>query len=102
MLLGAAACSSPEMPATASVQFQVQSPFCGPNAYPLRFSIDQVVVGTDTLRDGQLSPRFVTSPGQHRLGATVTGGVFSNFTLDTAVALVPNAVLTQIVDLYCS
>ena len=101
-LLGGLACASAEMPAAASVQFKVQSPFCGPYAYPLQYSIDEVIVGADTLSDGQLSPRFVTSPGSHRLVAAMTGGIFPNFKMDTTVTLVANASLTQIIDIYCS
>lgn len=85
------------------MQFRVQSPFCGPtNAYPLRFSIDNAVVGSDTLRDTQTSRRFATSAGPHRLGATATGGIFPGFTLDTTVTLPADTVFTQIVDIYCS
>lgn len=90
------------MPPASTVEFRVESPFCGPSAYPLRLSIDSVVVGTDTLRDGQTSPRFATTPGQHRLGAAVTGGTFSGFALDTAVTLRADTVFTEVVNLYCS
>jgi hypothetical protein len=101
-LLAAFGCSDTDMPATATVQFKVQSPFCGPHAYPLQYSIDEVIVGADTLSDGQLSPRFVTSPGSHRLVAAMTGGIFPNFKMDTTVTLAANASLTQIIDIYCS
>lgn len=102
ILLGTLGCSSPDVPAAASVQFKVQSPFCGPQAYPLQYSIDEVIVGADTLSDGQFSPRFVTSAGSHRLVAAMTGGIFPNFKLDTTVTLAANASLTQIIDVYCS
>jgi hypothetical protein len=102
VLLGALGCSSSETLSTASVQFKVQSPFCGAHAYPLQYSIDQVIVGADTLSDGQLSPRFVTSAGSHRLVAAMTGGIFPNFKMDTTVTLAANASLTQIIDVYCS
>lgn len=102
LLLGVLACSNDEPRSAPAVAFRIDSPFCGPNAYPFRFSIDQSVVGNDTLRDGQTSPRFTTTPGQHHLNALVTGGVFPGFARDTTVMLTPDAVFTYAINSYCS
>jgi hypothetical protein len=100
--LGTLACSSTAMTSTTAVEFRVQSPFCSPVAYPFRFSIDSMVVGADTLRDSQTSPRFATTPGQHRLDARATGGPFPLFSLDTIVTVPADTTFALIVDLYCS
>jgi len=102
LCLPAIACSNDEAPKNAAVQFLVQSPFCGPTVYQLRFLIDLAVVGNDTLRDGRTSSRFTTTAGPHRLGAVITGGTFAGFTLDTTVTLRTDTLFTQVVDIYCS
>jgi len=95
-------CASTTMPGTTGVQFKVQSPFCGPNAYPFRFSIDSVLVGSDTLKDKESSPAFATTAGQHRLDVRMAGPPFQNFVFDTTVTVVQDSLFVQIVDLYCS
>ena len=100
--LGLVGCASPAMHSATGVQFKIQSPFCGPYAYPFRFSIDSAVVGNDTLRDKDSSPLFATTPGPHRLEARMTGQPFQNFSFDTTVTVVTDTVFVQIVDVYCS
>ena len=100
--LGLLGCSSSAPPLATGVKFKIQSPFCGPDAYPFRFSIDSVVVGSDTLKDKDISPLFATTPGQHRLQARMTGAPFANFAFDTTVTVVTDSVFVQVIDLYCS
>ena len=102
LLFAALAACSTVTPKETSVQFLVLSPFCGPNSYSIRFSIDSVLVGTDTLKDKESSPRFVTTPGGHRLNARVTAAPFTGLTMDTLVTVPADTVFTQVFDIYCS
>jgi hypothetical protein len=95
-----AACSNPDAPSPARVQFRLDSPFCGPQKFALKFSIDSIVVGTDSLSTGQTSPIFLSTPGTHHLlgvgiGVTATGG-------DTTVTLKADSTFTAVVNIYCS
>ena len=95
-----AACSNPDAPSSARVQFRLDSPFCGPEKFALRFSIDSTVVGTDSLSTGQSSPVFLSTPGTHHLvgvgvGVTATEG-------DTTVTLKADSTFTAVVNIYCS
>ena len=100
LLLCLAACTS-STPKATSVQFLVQSPFCGPHDYAMQFSIDSVLVGTDTLKDKETSAQFPTTSGVHRLGARLTT-VFPGLKMDTVVIIPADTVFTQIFDIYCS
>jgi len=95
------ACSSDSPPDVTSVQFLVQSPFCGAHDYGVQFSIDSVLVGTDTLKDKQTSTLFLTAPGAHHLGARLTT-VFPGLMMDTLVTIPAGTVFTQVFDIYCS
>ena len=95
-----AACRNPDAPSSARVQFRLDSPFCGPQKFALRFSIDSTVVGTDSLSTGQTSPVFLSTPGPHHLvgvgvGVTATQG-------DTTVTLKADSTFTAVVNIYCS
>jgi hypothetical protein len=95
-----ASCSNPAAPSPARVQFRLDSPFCGPQKFALRFSIDSAVVGTDSLSTGQSSPIFLSTPGTHHLvgvgiGVTATQG-------DTTVTLKADSTFTAVVNIYCS
>jgi len=99
-LLGVLACTG-DAPKETSVQFLVQSPFCGPHDYAMVFSIDSVQVGVDTLKDKERSQLFVTTSGAHRLSARLTT-VFTGLKMDTLVMVPADTVFTQVFDIYCS
>jgi hypothetical protein len=99
-MIALASCSNPAAPSAARVQFRLDSPFCGPQKFALRFSIDSAVVGTDSLSTGQSSPIFLATPGTHHLvgvgiGVTATEG-------DTTVTLKADSTFTAVVNIYCS
>jgi hypothetical protein len=99
-MIAFASCSNPDAPSAARVQFRLDSPFCGPEKFALRFSIDSTVVGTDSLSTGQSSPIFRSTPGTHHLvgvgiGVTATQG-------DTTVTLKADSTFTAVVNIYCS
>ena len=102
IVLGVLGCSSPDTPVAIGVQFRIDSPLCGATRYPFTFSIDSVVVGTDTLKDKDISPLFATPPGPHRLQAALTGPHFANILVDTTVTVVPDSAFVQVVGVYCS
>jgi hypothetical protein len=88
---------------SARVHFVIVAQTCS-SILPVEFSIDGRLVGTDTFRVDVVSPRttshdFETSPGQHVVGARVTGGfVWPNQTLSMAAG----AVVTDSLPFYCS
>jgi hypothetical protein len=95
-------CSSGESTSATAVTFRITAPYCGAISYAFRFTIDSAQVGTDTLRDGESSTRYPTTPGRHVLGAAVTAGSFAHFSFDTTVTLPADTTFVQVVDIYCS
>jgi hypothetical protein len=87
----------------ARVHFVIVPQACS-SVLPVEFSIDGRLVGTDTFRVDVVSPRttsrdFETSPGQHVVGARVTGGfVWPSQTLSMAAG----AVVADSLPFYCS
>ena len=66
------ACSSSSAPRpTATVQFEYVNRLCTGTSITLQFLIDNVVVDTETLSNGQTSRSHVTTAGPHVLGAHV-------------------------------
>lgn len=63
--------SSSAPPPTATVQFAYVNRFCTGTFITLQFSIDNVVVDTETMRNGQTSRAHVTTAGPHVLGAHI-------------------------------
>lgn len=64
------ACSSSSAPPrTATVQFAYVNRICTGTPITLQFVIDNVVVDTETMRNGQTSRAHVTTAGPHVLGA---------------------------------
>jgi hypothetical protein len=94
-----AACSNPDAPTPARVQFTLASPFCGPEKFGIRFMIDSVVAGADTLSNGQSSPVFLSTPGAHHLSGAGIGVIVTG---DTTVTLRADSVFTAVVNIYCS
>jgi hypothetical protein len=95
-----ASCSNPDAPSPARVQFRLDSPFCGPEKFALRFSIDSTVVGTDSLSTGQSSPVFLSTPGTHHLVGVGIGVMATEG--DTTVTLKADSTFTAVVNIYCS
>lgn len=87
----------------AHVHFVIVAPTCS-SVLPVEFSIDGRLAGTDTFRVDVVNPRttsrdFETSPGQHVVGARVTGGfVWPSQTL----SLGAGAVVADSLPFYCS
>jgi hypothetical protein len=98
-IIGLSSCLPSTAPSASIVQFRLESPFCGPQRYTLRFSIDQHVVGTDTLSNGQTSQRYTTTPGTHALFSTVNGATSAG---DTTVMLRADSTFTARANVYCS
>ena len=100
------ACSSTEpLPQSAEVRFVLDAPLCS-SIMPVTFSIDSVVVGTDTFRvhlppNHTESKAFTVSPGNHVLGARTTG-VFSYVWRDTVVKATAGAATFDTLPFYCS
>ncbi len=64
------ACSgSSAPPPTATVQFAYVNRICTGTSITLQFLIDNAVVDTETMRNGQMSAAHVTTAGPHVLGA---------------------------------
>jgi hypothetical protein len=99
VILAAAACGDSTAPATASVQFKVDAPFCGSTKNTYQLSIDNSVVGIESLSDRQTSQIYHTSAGSHVLGSGLVG---SPTVSDTTVTLHGGEMFTAIAPLYCS
>jgi hypothetical protein len=97
MVLGAS-CDSPTWLPPA-VRFEVDAPFCVGSQFQLRFSIDGVVVGEDTLMDGQSSIDFATIPGIHELRAQFLNVATAR---EEIVALTAGERHAMVLDFYCS
>ena len=95
-----ASCSNPAQPSAAHVNFRMESILCGPSQkFAVTFHIDQTVVGTDSLHDGQFSAVFSTTPGSHHLSTTIPGWTLTG---DTTVVLKSDTTFTGRVNIYCS
>ncbi len=87
----------------ATVRFALDAPLCS-SRIPVTFFIDSVQVGADTFTiqlppDHTLSRVFLTSPGQHTVGARdVSGALWP----DTVVNLLAGEVFTDSLPFYCS
>jgi hypothetical protein len=92
------ACDSPTSPPPA-VRFEVDAPFCAGTQFQIRFYIDGVVVGQDTLTDGQSSADFATVPGLHELRAQFLNAPTSR---EATVALSQGERYAMLLDFYCS
>ncbi|HEY2856341.1 MAG TPA: hypothetical protein VGJ18_26100 [Gemmatimonadaceae bacterium] len=68
------------------MQFEYVNQLCTANPITLQFLIDQVVVDSETMRNGQTSPAHVTTAGRHILGAHFPGSGVS-IVPDTTVNL---------------
>ncbi|MEO8140590.1 MAG: hypothetical protein ABI742_13135 [Gemmatimonadota bacterium] len=94
--------SDPAAPRT-TVEFVLDAPLCS-SMLPVEFSIDSVLVGSDTFRvrlppDDTISPSFATTPGSHSLGAHVINGLIWP---DTTVTLAEGESFSLILPFYCS
>ena len=78
--------SSSAPPPSATVQFAYVNQLCTATPITLRFLIDQVVVDSETMHNGQTSPAHVTAAGRRVLGAHFPGSGES-IVPDTAVNL---------------
>ncbi|MBI3792157.1 MAG: hypothetical protein HY275_14935 [Gemmatimonadetes bacterium] len=83
---------------TAGFRWRLDAPFCAGSRIALAFMIDSIVVGRDTLTNGQLSRRYPASTGVHRLRALSGPMVVSDTTLTGALGRTPVAVAP----FYCS
>lgn len=86
----------------APVYFQLDAPLCS-SVLPVQFSIDNVLVGTDTFRVNLANPHtlsrgFATPLGARVLSARVIGGYVWT---DTTVMLTGSGV-TRMLPFYCS
>ncbi len=98
-----AACGTDPAAPPATVSFLLDAPLCS-SSLPVQFSIDAVVVGTDTFRvhlppDHVASAGFAVGAGTHTLGARVIGGLVWP---DTTVTLAPAQAFTRSLPFYCS
>jgi hypothetical protein len=94
--------SNPAAPRT-TVVFILDAPLCS-SMLPMEFSIDSVLVGSDTFRvrlppNDTISPSFRTTPGSHSLGAHVINGLIWP---DTAVTLTEGESFSLLLPFYCS
>ena len=96
-----AGCGSAVAPDDAKVQFAIEAPFCGGTLYQWQFSVDSVVVGTETLRGSQTSQLYPATMGPHVLGAKILSTSFA-FNTESRVTLRSGGTFVNIVSLYCS
>lgn len=89
---GCASSSAP--PATATVQFAYVNRLCTGTFITLQFLIDNAVVDTETMRNGQTSRAHVTTAGTHVLGAHIPSSGLS-IVPDTAVNLKAGEAFTR-------
>ena len=100
------ACASAEPVAQqAYVRFVVDAPLCSA-AIPVQFSVDRVMVGTDTFRvdlppNHTESVAFDVAAGRHVLGAK-TFGAFVHVWRDTVITAKPGVTATDTLPFYCS
>ena len=83
-VLGCSSSSAP--PSTATVQFAYVNRLCTGTFITLQFLIDNAVVDTETMRNGQTSRAHVTTAGPHVLGAHIPSSGLS-IVPDTTVNL---------------
>jgi hypothetical protein len=87
-----------------TVSFMIDAPLCS-STIPVQFSIDSVLVGTDTFivhygPEHLMSHAFSTSAGQHTLSAR---GTFNGYTWpEKKVTLVQGQAFTDTLPFYCS
>jgi hypothetical protein len=98
---------------SASVNFVLDAPLCS-STFIVQFSIDSLVVGTDTFRVNLPNPHttsrvFGTSAGTHTLGAEVTGGAIIGGSIgplhpwpDRGVTIVAGQAFPDSLPFYCS
>lgn len=91
-------CDAPAAPAP-TVRFEVDAPLCSGVHFPLRFSIDGVVVGQDTLVHGASSDPYLTTSGAHDLLAEFLTAPTQR---DTTVTLGAGERFRMVLDFYCS
>lgn len=98
------ACSSAVAP-LPKVSFVLDGPLCGGGKVSVQFSIDGVLVGSDSLqlfaagRPGTTSQSFTTTVGRHVIGARTTYGLIWP---DSSVTLQTGQTLTDTLPFYCS
>ena len=107
--VGACKLTAPSAP-KATVRFMIDAPLCS-SIIPVQFSIDRVLVGTDTFfvdvapREHLTSRDFAVSVGQHVLGARLSlrGSFDSGKEFpDKTVNLAAGATVTDSLPFYCS
>jgi hypothetical protein len=87
----------------ATVYFVLDAPLCS-SIIPVQFSVDSLLVGSDTFRvdvsqEHTTSRGFMTSVGQHTLGARVVNGYVWP---DKIVTLAAGEVYAYPLPFYCS
>jgi hypothetical protein len=108
-VVGIAACGGAPTEPRPTVSFTIDAPFCGGPRLLVQFSIDSVIIGTDSLnlftasRPGNLSQPFTTTVGTHTLGARVIGSFLNNYSWpEKKVKLSAGQTFTDSLPFYCS
>ena len=96
--------SATNMEPRATVAFQLDAPLCS-SVIPVKFAIDDVIVGADTFRvhlanEHTRSSAFTTTTGPHKLGGGIPGS--PNGWFDTTVTLRAGQAFTDTLHFYCS
>jgi len=101
LLAASAGCAASTAPTSALVRFRLDAPFCSlTTKMPLQFSADGVILGTDSLASGQLSPLYIVTAGTHRLATKALNGWI--VTGDTTLVLRADSTYTMAANIYCS
>jgi hypothetical protein len=98
LFLAALACHGATALPAPVVRFRMESQTCG-GPITFQFSIDQAVVGAQSLRNGETSAAYPTTPGPHATRAAFVRGTFVD---DTAATLKAGQIFIQILSPYCS
>ena len=98
--LSLGACTDvPTVTALSAVQYSIASPLCGGSAFTFVFSADGTALGTESLKNGQLSKVYMLTSGTHVISAPFASASVS---LDTTVTLVAGKSFNRVVEMYCS
>ena len=102
-IVGMLSCNLDSEAPGATVFYTIDAPLCS-SRFPVQFSIDSALVGTDTfvvniIPEHTTSRGFVTTVGPHRLSARVVGGYSWP---DREVTLTAGGAFTDSLPFYCS
>jgi hypothetical protein len=108
-VVGLVACGGAPTEPRPIVSFTIDAPYCGGPKLFVQFSIDSVIIGTDSLnlgmasRPGNLSQPFTATVGTHTVSARVIGTFLNNYSWpEKKMKLSAGQAFTDSLPFYCS